>query len=158
MCFYILSWYNTREKLNWYIFNFNLANKHLIQFIATPEHTSINIIKHGRNVRWAAAARILKNPASARWCRRSQNQEALELDAEATRVRSREVRLTRRKSEQEGRRFCRRRWWRRKQSCAAALRYSGGIHSSSSPHFPLAVIREVMMISSPSLPRQPEKV
>jgi len=92
MCFYILSWYNTREKLNWYIFNFDLANKHLIQFIATPEHTSINIIKHGRNVRWAAAARILKNPASARWCRRTQNQEALELDAEATRVRSREVR------------------------------------------------------------------
>lgn len=40
-----------------------------------------NIIKHGRNVRWAAAARILKNPASARWCRRAQNQEALELDA-----------------------------------------------------------------------------
>jgi hypothetical protein len=47
-----------------------------------------NIIKHGRNVRWAAAARILKNPARHDGVGGPKTKR----HSNSTRVRSREVR------------------------------------------------------------------
>ena len=51
------------------------------------------LIKHGPECALRPCRANLDEPASARWCRRTQNQDALELDAEAeaTRVQSREV-------------------------------------------------------------------
>ena len=41
------------------------------------------LIKHGPECALRPCRANLDEPASARWCRRTQNQEALELDAEA---------------------------------------------------------------------------